>query len=120
MTTLVSPPRTSLTSADMRAVAAESRDLAEEIKRVVPGEVRFDGFTRSLYSTDASLYQIQPIGVVIPRNRDDVQAVVEIAARRKTPVLARGGGSSLAGQTVGAAIVLDFSKYMDAILRPGR
>ena len=74
-----------------------------------------------LYSTDASLYQIQPVGVVIPKRVEDVQATVEIAARRKVPVLPRGGGSSLAGQAVGAAIVLDFSKYMADILahRPG-
>lgn len=100
----------------MRPVAEEYRDLADELKRQMAGEVRFDGFTRMLYSTDASLYQIQPIGVVIPHNADDVQAVVEVAARRKVPVLARGGGSSLAGQTVGAAVVIDFTKYMDEIL----
>ncbi|MFN2200778.1 MAG: FAD-binding and (Fe-S)-binding domain-containing protein [Caldilineaceae bacterium] len=116
MTTRVTPPRSSLTAADMRSVAAENRDLAEEFKHVVQGEVRFDGFSRMLYSTDASLYQIQPIGVVIPRNVEDVQAVVEIAAKRKVPVLARGGGSSLAGQAVGAAVILDFSKFMDRII----
>ena len=116
MTTLSSPPRSSLSQTDMREVSEESRDLAHELHRAVQGEVRFDGFSRMLYSTDASLYQIQPIGVVIPRHDEDVQATVEIAARRKVPVLARGGGSSLAGQAVGAAVVLDFSKYMDGIM----
>ena len=116
MTTLLSRPRNSLSHSDMRAVAEESRDLAHELAHVVQGEVRFDGFSRMLYSTDASLYQVQPIGVVIPRSAEDVQAVIEIASRRKAPILARGGGSSLAGQTVGAAVVLDFSKYMDDIL----
>ena len=58
------------------------------------------------------MYQIEPIGVVVPRHKGDVQAVIEIANRFNVPVLPRGGGTSLAGQTVGHAIVLDFSKYM--------
>ncbi len=116
MTTKLAPPNSFLSERDMKAVTEESRDLANELSSVVRGDVRFDGTSRMLYSTDASLYQIQPVGVVIPRTADDVQAVVEIAAKRRVPVLARGGGSSLAGQTVGAAIVLDFSKYMDRIL----
>jgi FAD/FMN-containing dehydrogenase/Fe-S oxidoreductase len=100
----------------MRPVIEESADLAHDLRQVVEGEVRFDGVTRMLYSTDASLYQIQPIGFVIPKHAGDVQAAVEIAAKRKVPVLPRGGGSSLAGQAVGAALVLDFSKYMDGIV----
>ena len=104
----------------MRAVAEESRDLADELQRVVQGEVRFDGATRMLYSTDASLYQIQPVGVVIPKRVEDVQAAIEIAARRKVPVLPRGSGSSLAGQAVGAALVIDFAKYMADILHIDR
>jgi FAD/FMN-containing dehydrogenase len=105
-----------LTQTDLSIVAAESRDLAAELAARVEGEVRFDGVTRMLYSTDASLYQIQPVGVVIPRHAGDAQAALEIAARRGVPVLARGGGSSLNGQAVGAAVVLDFSKYMDRVL----
>lgn len=108
--------RSSLAPSDMRPVIEESADLAHELRGVVRGEVRFDGITRMLYSTDASLYQIQPIGVVIPKQSEDVQAVMEIAARRKVPVLPRGGGSSLAGQAVGAALVLDFSKYMANVI----
>ena len=68
--------------------------------------------TRVLYSTDASIYQIEPIGVVIPRTAQDVIAVIEMANRYDVPVLPRGGGTSLAGQAVGHAIVIDFSKYM--------
>ena len=116
MAASLTAPRTALAPADMRPAIEETQDLVAELRRVVKGEVRFDGYSRMLYSTDASLYQIQPIGVVIPRTLEDAQATVEIAARRKLPVLARGGGSSLAGQAVGAAIVLDFSKYMDAVL----
>ena len=91
-------------------------DLAAELSHATKGEVRFDPYSRALYSTDASNYQIEPLGVVIPRTRDDVQAVMEIAARHKAPVLARGGGSSLAGQAVGAAVVVDFSKYLRHIV----
>jgi FAD/FMN-containing dehydrogenase/Fe-S oxidoreductase len=100
----------------MQGLLAEQADLADALQRVVQGEVRFDGLTRMLYSTDASLYQIQPVGVVIPHTMEDVQATVELAAKRRTPILARGAGSSLAGQAVGAAIVLDFSKHLDRIL----
>ncbi len=93
-----------------------SQDLAHALRRVVRGEVRFDAVSRVLYSTDASIYEIEPIGVVIPRDPDDVQAVLEVTRRAGVPVLPRGGGTSLAGQTVGHAVVLDFSKYMNRIL----
>ena len=96
--------------------AGDLADLQDELQRSLRGEVRFDNTTRMLYSTDASLYQINPIGVVLPKNLEDVQRVVSIAARRGVPILPRGGGSSLAGQAIGAALVLDFSKYMDKIL----
>ena len=98
------------------ALASDTRALAEELRSVVEGEVRFDKMSRALYSTDASIYQIEPIGVVIPRSAEDVIAVVETAGRHDVPVLPRGGGTSLAGQTVGRAVVIDFSKYMRGIL----
>jgi FAD/FMN-containing dehydrogenase/Fe-S oxidoreductase len=90
--------------------------LYEELRRVIEGEVRFDPYARALYSTDASMYQIEPIGVVIPKHLGDVVATVNIARRHQVPVLPRGGGTSLAGQTVGHAVVLDFSKDMHHIL----
>jgi FAD/FMN-containing dehydrogenase/Fe-S oxidoreductase len=92
------------------------RTLYEELRRVIEGEVRFDPHSKVLYSTDASMYQIEPIGIVIPRHMGDVVATVDIARRHQVPVLPRGGGTSLAGQTVGHAVVLDFSKYMHRIL----
>ena len=91
-------------------------DLERELRRVLEGEVRFDPYSRLLYATDASMYQVEPIGVVLPRSKDDVHAVLELANRYNVPVLPRGGGTSLAGQTVNAAIVLDFSKYMNRVL----
>ena len=94
-------------------------DLERELRRVVEGEVRFDDYSRLLYSTDASMYQVEPIGVVLPRSKDDVRAVLELANRYNVPVLPRGGGTSLIGQTVNEAVVLDFSKHMEARCRPG-
>ena len=90
--------------------------IAAELEKRIDGEVRFDRTTRLLYATDASMYEIEPIGVVIPRHKGDVQAVIEVANRYGVPILPRGGGTSLAGQTVGRAIVLDFSKYMNKVL----
>ena len=103
------PSRTSSSPSVSESAAAE---LAEELRQVVGGEVRFDKMSRALYSTDASIYQIEPVGVVIPRDTDDVVAAVETSARHGVPILPRGGGTSLAGQTVGSALVIDFSKYM--------
>ncbi|MFQ5897407.1 MAG: FAD-binding and (Fe-S)-binding domain-containing protein [Candidatus Methylomirabilia bacterium] len=91
-------------------------DLEQDLRRVVEGEVRFDKMTRLLYSTDASIYQVEPVGVVLPRDTGDVQAVVEIANRHGAPILPRGGGTSLAGQAVNRAIVLDFSPHMSRVL----
>lgn len=91
-------------------------DLQDELRRHIAGEVRFDEMSRGLYSTDASIYQISPVGVVFPRSLADVRASVGIAAARRVPILARGGGTSLSGQTVAAAIVLDFTRHMNRIL----
>jgi FAD/FMN-containing dehydrogenase/Fe-S oxidoreductase len=91
---------------------SDTKSLVEDLNKQVSGEVRFDKMSRVLYSTDASIYQIEPIGVVIPRTVEDVIAVVETANRHNVTVLPRGGGTSLAGQTVGQSIVIDFSKYM--------
>jgi FAD/FMN-containing dehydrogenase/Fe-S oxidoreductase len=100
----------------MSADSTMEREIAAELRKRVEGDVHFDRTSRLLYSTDASMYQIEPIGVVVPRHKGDVQAVIEIANRFNVPVLPRGGGTSLAGQTVGHAIVLDFSKYMQNVL----
>ena len=91
-------------------------DLEQELRRHVEGDVRFDQFSRLLYSTDASMYQMEPMGVVIPRHAGDVQAVVEVANRMGAPILSRGGGTSLTGQTVNHAVVIDFSRYMNQVL----
>ena len=104
------------TAAQRRIRGQERQEIAAELARRVDGEVRFDPYSRLLYSTDASIYQMEPVGVVIPRSAADVQAVVDFAARARIPVLPRAGGTSLAGQTVNHAIVLDFSKYLNNVL----
>ncbi|HEX9408680.1 MAG TPA: FAD-linked oxidase C-terminal domain-containing protein [Methylomirabilota bacterium] len=95
-------------------------DLEQQLRRVVEGDVRFDQYSRLLYSTDASMYQMEPIGVVIPRHAGDVQAVLELANRESVAVLPRGGGTSLTGQTVNRAVVMDFSRWMQDILEVNR
>jgi FAD/FMN-containing dehydrogenase/Fe-S oxidoreductase len=95
-------------------------DLERELRRVVTGDVRFDRQSRLLYSTDASMYQVEPIGVVIPRTREDVHATVEVAARLGVPLLPRGGGTSLTGQSVNHALVIDGSAHLAGILEVNR
>src|SRR3990172_9720577 len=91
---------------------SKAMGIAEELRSRIEGEVRFDRYSRILYSTDASIYQIEPIGVVVPRNKGDVEEVLRLAARERVPVLPRGGGTSLAGAGVGGGLIMDISKYM--------
>src|SRR6476660_4556119 len=101
------PQRTSLT--DTNAMEAALRGH-------ISGEVRFDNGSRALYATDGSNYRQMPIGVVLPKNNDDVLATISLCCDHDAPVLCRGGGTSLAGQCCNVAVVLDFSKYMAQIL----
>ena len=91
-------------------------DLAASISEQIEGEVRFDRYSRILYSTDASVWQIEPIGAVIPKHHGDVLSLLRLCARHQVPVLPRGGATSLSGQTVGHAVHIDFAKYMRGIL----
>jgi FAD/FMN-containing dehydrogenase/Fe-S oxidoreductase len=90
--------------------------LRRDLEQRISGEIRFDTVSRALYSTDASVYQIEPLGIVVPRTRDDVVRTVEIAARHGVSITARGGGTSQAGQAIGAGLQLDTSKYLNRIL----
>src|SRR6266851_5757582 len=90
--------------------------LKLELSRQLEGEVRFDAGTRAAYATDASNYRQVPVGVVIPRHEGDVVAALTIARENSMPILPRGGGTSLAGQACNAALLLDFSKYMNRIV----
>ena len=91
-------------------------ELAATLGRELAGEVRDDAYTRHLFAGDASLYAVEPLAVAFPRDADDVAAAVTIAARLGVPVIARGGGTSLAGQTAGGGgLVIDTSRHMNAI-----
>ena len=98
------------------AHAVNAERLSADLARVVRGEVRFDRGSRALYATDGSNYRQPPIGVVIPRDADDVVRAVEVCRAHQAPIFGRGGGTSLAGQCCNVAVVFDFSKYMNRVL----
>jgi FAD/FMN-containing dehydrogenase len=95
--------------------------IARELRKAVDGEVRFDLGAQAMYANDASIYRQVPIGVVIPRHADDVASALTVCREHDLPVIARGCGTGLSGQSVNAAVMLDFSKYMRNIvsLDPG-
>jgi FAD/FMN-containing dehydrogenase/Fe-S oxidoreductase len=97
--------------ADVDAVA-----LAAELREHVSGDVRFDAGSRALYSTDSAIFRRIPIGVVLPRNADDVAATLDLCRKYGAPVLPRGGGTSISGNSCNVAVVIDMSKYMNRIL----
>src|SRR5271154_6518934 len=99
-----------------KSAQVDAAGLAAALKRTLLGEVRFDDGSRALYATDGSNYRQVPIGVVLPRDSDDVIATISLAREYGAPILCRGGGTSLAGQCCNIAVVLDFTKYMAAIL----
>ena len=90
--------------------------ISKEVQNLVKGKVLFDDFSRGRYSTDSSLYQITPVGAVLPKDQEDVLNLMEYSQKNSIPLLARGGGSSQCGQTVGESIVLDYSKHQNQIL----
>ncbi len=105
--------------APVRKTEADTIDrdtLREELERELEGEVRFDKVSRALYSTDASVYQIEPLGVVVPRSREDLIRLIRICARYRCPLTMRGGGTSQAGQAIGPGLIADTSKYLHRIL----
>ena len=93
-----------------------AEDLASELHRAIRGEVRFDRGSRALYATDGSNYRQPPIGVVIPRDAEDVERALAICRARGAPVFGRGGGTSLAGQCCNAAVCFDLSKYVNHVI----
>jgi FAD/FMN-containing dehydrogenase/Fe-S oxidoreductase len=94
---------------------ARSR-FEQRLRRETRGEVLFDAFSRGRYATDASIYQIEPLGVIVPKSREDAVTAIEIARQEGVPVLPRGGGTSQCGQTVARALVIDCSKYLDRVI----
>lgn len=91
-------------------------DFVNELRTCFNGDIRLDLASRILYSTDASIYQIEPLGVALPKHQEDLHAAVELAANYRIPILPRGSGSSLAGQAIGHALILDCSRWLDSII----
>ena len=100
----------------MRKIAPGDSALAARLKREIRGEVLFDAASRGRYSTDASIYQIEPIGVVVPETEEAALAAFRIAIEEGVPVVPRGGGTSQCGQTVGAALIIDHSKHLNQVV----
>ena len=99
----------------MRA-AVDVDALRRELESALEGEVRFDALACALYSTDASVYRIRPVGVAVPRSRDDLARIVTTCRRHGCAITMRGGGTSQAGQAIGAGLVVDTSKYLNRLL----
>jgi FAD/FMN-containing dehydrogenase len=110
-----SVPSRVLLSAGLQA-RIDSQELAARLRKETTGEVLFDRGSRGRYSTDASIYQVEPVGVFVPRTEDDVASALDIARGAGVPVLPRGAGTSQCGQTVGAALVIDNSKYLNKVV----
>ncbi|MBM3181389.1 MAG: FAD-binding protein [Chloroflexi bacterium] len=91
-------------------------DFLHELNKRFTGDLRLDPASKVLYSTDASMYQIEPLGVAIPKTQDDLIAAVELSAKYAVPILPRGAGTSLGGQAIGEALILDCSRYLDSII----
>ncbi|MBV6397215.1 MAG: hypothetical protein HFACDABA_02823 [Anaerolineales bacterium] len=91
-------------------------DFIADLRKIFRGDIRLDPAARVLYSTDASIYQIEPIGVAIPKTQEDLHAALELAAQYKIPILPRGAGTSLGGQAIGEALILDCSRHLDSII----
>ncbi len=100
----------------VKSVSFERSRIATRLRRVLKGEVLFDAASRGRYSTDASIYQVEPVGVVVPRDEADVMATVDLAREMGVPLLARGGGTSQCGQTVGEALVIDQSRHLNQVM----
>src|SRR6202167_2396876 len=105
-----------MTSRSVAPAADVRQQLAARLRRETQGEVLFDDGSRGRYATDASIYQIMPIGVFIPKNERDISAGMGIARDLRVPVLPRGAGTSQCGQTTGAALIIDNSKYFRNVL----
>ncbi|MEZ5854090.1 MAG: FAD-linked oxidase C-terminal domain-containing protein [Hyphomicrobiaceae bacterium] len=100
----------------MNAHVPANRALADRLSRAIEGDVLFDRASRGRYSTDASIYQIEPVGVVVPRTAEDVAAVHQVAREEGISLLARGGGTSQSGQTVGRSLVIDYTRHLNRVL----
>ena len=116
MARIVHLPTAARSAEELFTETVDAQALQAELRQRISGEVRFDSGSRALYATDHSIYRQVPIGVVIPRTIDEVVETVAVCRRFGAPILGRGGGTSLAGQTCNVAVVIDFSKYVNRII----
>ena len=100
----------------MKYTESQINKISKDLQKKIKGKVLSDPFSRGRYSTDSSLYQITPLGAVLPKDQNDVLSLMEYSQKNSIPLLARGGGSSQCGQTVNEAIVLDYSMHQNKIL----
>ncbi len=98
------------------ALSVDPENLRRDLESQLEGEVRFDAISRALYATDASVYQITPVGVVVPRSREDLVRIVRLCRQHRCPLTLRGGGTSQAGQAIGPGLIADTSKYLNRLL----
>src|SRR5256714_1297388 len=103
-------------SLPLRFVKPAESDLARRLRKELDAEVLFDPASRGRYATDASIYQVEPIGIVVPRSEEAARGAITIAAQQGIPILPRGAGSSQCGQAVGAALIIDHTKYLNRVL----
>jgi FAD/FMN-containing dehydrogenase/Fe-S oxidoreductase len=94
-------------------------NLGDDLRGILKGQIFFDDLTRALYSTDASIFQVQPLGVIVPQDEEDVQTLVRYAAEHKIPLIPRGAGSGVAGESLGSGLIVDLSRHFRSILEIG-
>src|SRR5215470_5384019 len=93
--------------------------IRDDLRGLLKGELLFDELSRALYSTDASIFQVMPAGVVVPRDEEDVQALVRYAAEQQLPLIPRGAGTGVAGEALGTGLVVDLSRHFRSIVAVG-
>src|SRR5688572_15360018 len=93
--------------------------MTEDLAGLLKGELRCDDVAVSMYSSDASIYQVQPLGIAFPRDRDDVVTLARYSSEQKIPLIARGAGTGVAGQSIGAGIIVDFSRHLRRVVQIG-
>ena len=98
---------------------AQRSRIEDDLRGLLRGELHFDDKSRGLYSTDASIFQIQPAGVVVPRDEEDLSALVRYAAEYQVPLVPRGAGTGLAGESLGSGLIVDMSRHFRAVLEIG-
>src|SRR4051794_29229914 len=104
---------------DSQKPLPDQQHIRDDLRGVLRGEVLFDDISRSLYATDASIFEVRPLGIVTPQDEDDVRALVRYAAEHEIPLIPRGAGTGVAGESLGSGLVVDLSRHLRSILDIG-